>query len=273
MVLMAGAGSAWAYPTAVIFSPSGKSLPAYNVNAYLYGGLAVPTSRFEVNPWAGLQWGLFPAPARDASRPRFGGMEVGLDVLGTGSGPNKLVLNAKVQLLAAWGKAGPDLSVGLMQFALGDFSRSMNFGYVVASRAFCVGGRSIGELAVGWGHSFAPSPPSGQSRAFEGTFPFRPSAREAVLLGYTTPSFGPFSAAIDHFGGTSEASDLYAGLNVAACSWLLVTPGAYLSLARGRQTADGVFLNVAMAIDYAQRAPSKGSGGGAAGRLAARWGR
>jgi hypothetical protein len=255
---------AWAYPTAVIFSPSGKALPAYNLNAYLYGGQPLPSDSVNINPWAGLQWGVFRAPDKDSKRPAFGGLEFGVDVLGTAGG-NKLVLNAKLQLLAAWGRFGPDLSIGMMQVAVSDFPRSMNFGYVVASRNLAIGGHDIGSFALGWGHSFAPSPPAGKSRAFEGSFPFRRPAREALILGYTTPSVGAFSFAVDHFGGTSEASDLYLGVNIAPAPWLLITPGAFFFLDRETGGDDGAFLNVALTIDYStpadalQRAKSAGA--------------
>jgi hypothetical protein len=239
----------------MIFSPSGKALPAYIVSGYLYGGVPLSGDKLELNPWAGIEMGLGPTPSTPSKGPSFGGVELGADVLGTGEGKYKLVLNAKIQLLAAWGSLGPDLSVGMMQLAVSDVSRSMNFAFAVASRTFKVGETELGTFAVGWGHSFAPSPPTGESPAFGGTFPFRRRAREALLLGYVSPSLGPLSLAIDHFGGTSEASDLYAGLNVGPTKWLLITPGAFFALDRAKGAAvDGAFLNVAVTIDPAPQA-------------------
>ncbi|MBI5536074.1 MAG: hypothetical protein HY898_25360 [Deltaproteobacteria bacterium] len=248
---------AWAYPTAVIFSPSGKSLPANNISGYVYGGLPLSGADVELNPWAGIQAGLGPTPDAPPKGPSFGGAELGMDVLGVGDGRYKLVLNAKIQLLAAWGALGPDVAIGMMQLSVSDVSRSMSFAYLAVSRSFKIRDTDVGTFAVGWGHSFAPSPPDGESRAFTGTFPFRRAAREALLLGYVTPALGPLSLAIDHFGGNSEASDLYAGLNIAPTQWLLVTPGAFFALERANGAAvDGAFLNVAVTIDAAPRPPT-----------------
>lgn len=252
-IVVSAAAPSDAYPTAVIFVPTGDAAPAYNTNTYVFGSVPLSAgSELQLTPWVGTQIGLGPSPEDRASdSPLFGGFELGVDALGIGDGNYKLVLNAKVQLLAQWRAFSPDLAVGMMQLAPFALNDSVSFAYAVASWELNAGKTELGRLTLGYGHSVRSQSLSDEDPIFHGSYPFSRRSRSALLIGYSSPAWGPVSLSADHFGGYSEASSLNLALNVAATEWLGIQAGPYFGLdRRDEYRSDGAFANVAVAWDF-----------------------
>lgn len=99
----------------------------------------------------------------------------------------------------------------------------------------------MGRLTVGVAHSFA------SREVFRGPFPFEGSGL-ALLAGYESPPFGPFTLAIDHFGGASALSASNVALTALVTEGVMIQAGALFAHERRPEFAgvpvDGAFLGV-----------------------------
>jgi hypothetical protein len=210
-----GAGTAHAYPNAIVYAPSG------DVKGQGQAALLMGTAFMNGNPvaWQGFNIGLLPTLAYGETGLSFGGLEVGAD-LGASqllTPTLKAVFNAKAQLLTETGTV-PSLSVGTMQNALLTPDKSLSMAYASLSKTLSLGETSLGRLTLGGGQNF---PGTGQ---FIPTAPFSAPSNAFLLAGYESPAFGPFYLALDHIGGVSEVGGTYVALN------LQTVPGTYVGL-------------------------------------------
>jgi len=252
-----------AYPTAVIFVPTGDAQPAYNTNTYVFGSVPLGAgTELALTPWVGTQLGLGPSREdRTSDSPLFGGFELGVDALGVGDGKYKLVVNAKVQLLAQWRALSPDLAIGMMQLAPFDFDHSVSLAYAVASWELRAGQTELGRLTLGYGHSIRSRSLEAEDPVFHGSFPFSRRTRSALLMGYSSPAWGRLSLSADHFGGYSEASSLNFAVSVRATGWLAIQAGPYFGLdRRDDYRSDGAFANAAISWDLRRPRPAQDAG-------------
>lgn len=209
------AAPAEAYPTCIIFVPTGTTVAAGQgnlafYNAY-YGNLT--------STWAGMNVGLLPELPYGGSGLTFPGLEVGVDVIGEpGLGPDiKPIGNVKLGLVKEAGFV-PDLAVGLMSWAFTAPDRSLNMGYAALTHTASLGGADLGRGTLGLGQAF-PSVPD----QFKGTWPL-PGGNQSLMFGWEFPAVGPFTMAFDHVGGDSE---------VSGTCWVLnceLVPGTYASI-------------------------------------------
>jgi hypothetical protein len=210
------AGSAHAYPQAVIFAPSGEA------RSFGEASLITYTAYLDGSPltWAGMNLGVLPAFAYGASGLSFGGLELGFDVISmAGLTPaHKPVFNAKAQLLkeTEW---APSLALGLSDLAPSAMATSLNATYAAASKTLAWGALPLGRVTLGGGVALTDAP-----AVFAATAPFSGPSKGFLMGGYETPTWGPASLAADHVGGVSELGSTNLALNV------LVTPGTTLGL-------------------------------------------
>lgn len=211
-----GAGSAQAYPNAVVFAPTGDAKGQGQATLLMATGL------YGGNPvaWECVNVGLLPSIPYGSSGLTFGGLEVGCDASSfVGQTPAiKVNLNAKLQLLSESG-AVPSVAVGTMQQAFFTPDRSLGMTYAALSKSLGWGETSLGRLTIGGGQN-APGAPG----LFTPTAPFGGSSTGFVMAGYESPCLGPCYLAVDHLGGVSEVGGTYASLN------LQTVPGTYASL-------------------------------------------
>lgn len=232
---LANATEAAAYPTGVVFAPSGYVADFGAASLYSYTGFY----REGLNYWTGIQLGVLPgwAPWGEEG-PAFGGVEAGLDLIaGVGAVPlYKPIANVKVGLLAEGGW-WPAMGVGFSNFAFTSVPNSLNAAYGSASRTLSIGGRELGTLTLG-GMMVFPGDPA----AFSPSPPL--PAPYALLGGFVLPKLGPFGLGIDHVGGNSELSSTNLVLNVE------LAPGAGASIGyafghdRSVRSPDAVFSQV-----------------------------
>ncbi len=210
------AGSALAYPHAVIFAPSGET------RSFGEASLLTYTAYLGGSPltWAGMNVGVLPAFAYGASGLSFGGLEVGFDVISmAGLTPAlKPVFNAKAQVLKETGWA-PSLALGLSDLAPGTMATSLNATYAAATKTLSWGALPLGRVTLGGGVALTDAP-----AVFAATAPFSEPSNGFLMGGYETPSWGPASLAVDHVGGVSELGSTNLALNV------LVNPATTLGL-------------------------------------------
>jgi hypothetical protein len=241
---LGASSSALAYPSAVVFAPSGEARGLGVVGAFLYTGLLYDPRVAPGVTRVGTEVGLAPAIRYGSSGVGFGGLEIGVDAINAFAYPGeapyvKPVFDAKLQLVteSAW---LPNVAVGAMELA--PARHSQDVGYVSITKTLGTAGRSYGRVTLGLGVSFTrdpnvfrPTPP------FEGTSLF-------PLAGYESPPFGPFGLAIDHVGGTSEVSSTNVALNFAPMEGVTWAVGASFGNDRGRAetTYDGLFTYLAV---------------------------
>jgi hypothetical protein len=240
------------YPTAVIFAPTGDSKALGDMNALMYASStfsprAANGERFSPSStWSGALFGVVPS-LRYGQGYEFGGLELGADVFWPdSSGQNKMkpVFNLKANILKEKGLL-PFVGVGMMQISTMSHQR-LNFGYLSFTKTLQFGETSYGRVTVGLANSFAKAsarydsncPASAESGEdfcmFRGTTPFRDSSSLALLAGYESPSFGPFSLAIDHIGGYSEISSTNLALNFTMAEGTILGVGAFFGNERRR---------------------------------------
>lgn len=213
-----------AYPTSVVFAPSGEALPFLGFTAGMFGAFGLgPAPAHLSSFWGGAGIGALPSFdfSKTPSGPvSFAGGEIGFDVYGPGpSGGAVLVLNAKLQILAE-GPYWPTLAVGMFQISP-DPKTGQDLGYFTLSKSFAFRGSDLGQLTFGMMRSFASDalvaprclePIAGTSTCvFRGSDPFL-DRNGAFLAGYLSPSIGPVSFAVDFVGGSSPVSST----NIAA---------------------------------------------------------
>jgi len=208
------ASTADAYPTSIIFAPTGDAKGGGDVGTLFYSSIYLKQlgGVSGVAPgasWFGADFGVMPKIPLGSSGVSFGGLEVGFDAIlfGDSDVPLKPVFNAKLQLLTET-KYSPHVAFGLMEFDPFKLSRSMNMIYGALTKTIEINGTSFGRVTLGFSgmaNKFFNTTDKTKN-AFYATGPFKESAQLAILGGYESPAFGPVSFALDYIGGVSEVS-------------------------------------------------------------------
>lgn len=256
---------AFAYPSSVIFAPSGEALPfgSFSLGAYASMG-ASPTPVHFGSGWGGFDVGVVPSIdiyKTKAGTIAFAGAEFGFDGYAPDADGNPtFVFNVKLQLLKE-AKYWPALSIGMFQIST-DSRRGAFLGYFSLSKSLSVGETDLGQLTFGMTSSFADKTrtapqcfTSGSPTCvYRGSEPFL-DKNGGFLAGYLSPWFGPVGFSIDYVGGTSAVSSANAAFNVRFWQdgnggFALVGLGGFLSLDRrasppGPGAEDGLFLQAA----------------------------
>lgn len=221
--LASAPGTADAYPTSVVFAPTGESLPFGSFATGFYAGLVASPQLSFGSSWTGIDVGVIPTidiASTPAGKISFAGGEIGFDVFGPDeSGRGRLVFNVKLQLLREatyW----PAVSVGFFQLSP-DANGAASLGYFALSKSFSIGDTELGQLTFGMMRSFADrnyiAPQcyvsGARSCLFLGSPPFVDD-NGAFIAGYLSPWFGPIGFSIDHLGGTSAVSSTNLLVNV-----------------------------------------------------------
>lgn len=209
--------AAEAYPTAVIFAPTGEAKPAGDVGALIYTYMLFAPAVGGGQAWFGADVGVLPRIPLGDSGLSFGGLEIGFDaintdLIGTADAFVKPVFNLKLQLLAEY-KWVPHIAVGMMQvdpFRTDPGNRSMNMFYGSLTKTIEVSGTSYGRVTLGLAGMAHKADPT----LFYATAPFKKGAPFALLGGYESPAFGPVSLAVDYIGGVSEVSSTNVVVNL-----------------------------------------------------------
>lgn len=229
-----------AYPSSVLFSPSGDAKDLGTVSFLAYGVINVAPKVAPGSSWFGIQGGLLPQWKYGGSGLSFGGLEGGLDIItplraAQGGTQIKPVLNLKLGTITE-GAYTPSVSVGLME--LSPHFASMDFAYVVATKTLRKSpeATSGGRITVGYGFS------AGNRTQFNGSWPLR-DTRSALLAAYETPLIaGRLGLMLDYLGGTSEISDTYLGAVLNLTGAAAVGAGGFLANDRANSPNDGVFF-------------------------------
>lgn len=240
-----GAAAAGAYPTSVVFAPTGESKPLGGLGYYAYIPVLITPTVAPGATWAGIDVGVM--PTLRVGDFELGGAEVGVDVINgfvaPGKAPTaKFVLNAKLQVVRELGLL-PHIAVGLMEVDLGNIQASMNAAYITATKTIAIGDIGLGRFTLGGGYVgnadvnvyLAP----GYLRGI--------GANQAWwLAGYESPAIGPFNFAIDHISGVSEASCTNVAVNWSATSQMGIMGGVSLMNERQDPTAtyDAAFVSL-----------------------------
>jgi hypothetical protein len=197
-------GLAQAYPTSVIFAPTGDVRTFGGVTHTGYMSMTVKPHEAPGAWWFCNQFSVLPQIPYGKSGVSFGGFEIGLDwhngdLFGTQGTYVKPLLNGKIQLFTEYGLL-PHLSVGYIT-APAHSSRSPEMIYLVATKTLGDSESNIGRLTLGAANFY-----NQQGTVFYGTKPFFEDKPSAVIAGYESPEFGPFSLLFDHVGGVGEVS-------------------------------------------------------------------
>lgn len=269
LVLCGAVPSALAYPTSVVFVPTGDSRDFLQVGAFVYGAMNYrardPGTR-EIGTALSLTWvsvnaGVVP-PFSYGGGVGFGGLEVGANLSAPdlrGRSQIMPLFDVKASVLTQ-GEYHPALAVGLIGLSpLKD--QIFNFGYVAVTKTLKWGaGPSYGRVTLGAGRAFVPvsqtyprCTSSGEPCALRGAPPFE-DTNFAPMLGYETPAFGRLSFGIDHLGGTSLISSTNVIANLQMAEGAFFSLGAWFSNDRrdavtGGTVADGLFALVSIAAD------------------------
>jgi len=219
-VLALGEGSAFAYPTAVVFAPTGDVKGPGDAAALAYYGWYFKPSLGPGPTWIGLDVGLIPKIPYGKSGFSFGGLEIGVDALspdlqGTPSAFIKPIFNAKLQVLTE-STYIPNIAIGAMQIDPFRMERSMNLVYGSLTKTLEFGGTNYGRLTLGLGGALlnpGNDPYKDSYPVFYATAPFPRESKLMLIGGYESPTFGPFNIGIDHIGGYSEVSSTNVVLN------------------------------------------------------------
>ena len=234
-IVIATATSASAYPTSVVFAPTGDTKGPGDVSAMLYAGMDLTPSDAPAPTWVGMNVGLVPRIAYGDSGLSFGGLEIGVDALvsdlsGTPDAFVKPMFNAKLQLVTEAGWV-PNVSIGAMGFAPFHLQRSMNLLFGSTTKTIATSQAHYGRVTLGLGgvlnHPGA-DPYKDSHPVFYATAPFSRDSRLLLLGGYESPAFGPFSIAIDYIGGYSELSSTNIALNLMATEGGAIGIGGFL---------------------------------------------
>lgn len=245
------ASAAFAYPTSLVFAPTGDVMPLGNTQVFFYNAFYGTA----VDAWTGFNVGVIPRIPYGDSGFEFGGVELGVDVFASpGNTPGiKPVGNVKVGLLSE-ADAVPSLAVGYMSWAFLHRDRSLNFAYVSASKSVMWGTRELGRGTLGLAHATPAF-----AEAFRPTWPLR-DGTQAVLAGWEFPAIGPFTFAADTVGGVSELSSTCLVLS------LEIVPGTYASVGytiahnRSINHPDAYFLQTYTDFDFGKAIVPRGAG-------------
>lgn len=255
-----------AYPTAIVFSPSGEALTFGNFGFGTIGAINMsPLPPAFGSGWLGFTAGVVPSidiHKTPVGMLGLGGAEVGFDLVVDATGTPIFNFNAKIQILQE-AKYWPATSIGIFELSP-DSQRNLALGYIVASKALKLGDTYIGQFTLGLMRSFGDPPlvtpgclKSGAPRClFRGSSPFE-DENGALLAGYFSPWFGPFGFGIDYVGGTSDVSSANFSLNLRLWNddhggFAVLGAGGYLGNDRrpsppGPGAFDGLFLNFTFA--------------------------
>ena len=233
MSLALGGGSAAAYPTSVVFAPTGEAKAFGDVSPLFYTSMAFTPKVAPGASWTCLEVGVLPR-FEYGGGVFFGGLEIGAnligsDLLGSGRDYVKPVFDAKLHILVEKGWL-PHVAVGIMEVNPFRLNRSLNLTYVALTKTLQLGETSYGRLTLGLGGAladFSSDPDKDTYPTFYGTKPFSKDSRAAMILGYESPAFGPFSIGIDHIGGVSEVSTTNVALNLAPVDGAVVAVGGW----------------------------------------------
>jgi len=259
-------GEARAYPTSVVYAPSGEALPfgSFSVGTFASLGLSPEPVHFGV-AWGGFDVGVI--PSIDIARTTvgtiaFAGAEIGFDGFGPDAdGAPTGVFNVKLQLLKD-AKYWPAIAIGMFQISP-NAKRSPLLGYFALSKSFSVGDIDLGQLTFGMMKSFADETriapqcfvSGAPSCLFRGSEPFL-DGNGAFLAGYLSPWIGPVGFGIDYVGGTSAVSSANVAVNFrlwqdGSGGFLAAGIGGYLSNDRRKVPAgpgadDGLFVQITL---------------------------
>lgn len=262
--------AAGAYPTSIVFAPTGEAMPFGGVAAALYLGVGMtPDPVHFSSGWGGFDVGLLPSfdiIGTPAGAIAFGGGEFGIDVYGPDvDGHPTVVFNAKLQILKET-KYWPALSFGVYQ-ASPNAERGALLGYFAATKSIEIRDVELGQLTFGMMWSYAAdsriAPQCFMSGApwcvFRGATPFE-DQNGAFIAGWASPWIGPLSFGIDHVGGTSAVSSTNAALSIrlwedATGGWAGGGVGAFFSNDRrepdGPGIEDGLFVQLVLVSSFA----------------------
>jgi hypothetical protein len=209
-----------AYPSSIVFAPTGEAKAFGDVAPLMYGAMSFTPTVGHSSTWLCLEAGVLPRFEYGSSGVSFGGLELGVnaimsDLAGTPDAFIKPVFDLKLHLIAETGYV-PHLAVGIMEVDPFHWNRSMNLTYVAVTKTIEVSGRNLGRLTLGFGGAlgdFDDDPYRDTLPAFYATAPFPKTSRAVLIGGYESPTFGPFSLGIDHLGGASEVSSTNVALN------------------------------------------------------------
>jgi len=242
--LASAPSSAGAYPTAVVFSPTGEAKPAASIGLLAYASTNLSPAISPGATWFGIQVGVLPQVDYGKGL-KFGGLEVGFDTISPYGAIVKPVLNAKLGFVTE-GTYSPAVAAGIMQIS--PALASMNFVYLSATKTLQFGGEgstSFGRVTLGLGLS------TGSRAQYNGTFPFVDS-RAALMLAYETPLLAKrVGLVVDHLGGASEISSTYVGPTLVIVDGTNLGAGAYFANDRSNPAAtyDGFFGYLTTAFD------------------------
>ncbi|MEB3223485.1 MAG: hypothetical protein VKS61_15535 [Candidatus Sericytochromatia bacterium] len=231
--LLLPAAPADAYPTSLIFAPTGD-VAAAGASCLSFYNAFYGTA---VDCWTGYNVGILPGFPYGDSGLVFPGLEVGIDVLAS---PGRLpaikpVGNLKLGLLAE-ADVLPSLALGYMSVAVLHPASSLNLAYLSATKTVEVGGRRLGRLTLGSAYAMPRDPDE-----FTPTWP-APNSNATYLAGWEFPAVGPFSFAIDSIGGVSEISGTCLVMNLEIVPGTFASVGYAISHDRDAAYPDGYFF-------------------------------
>jgi hypothetical protein len=257
-----------AYPSSVVFAPTGEALGPGEYSAFAYGGLTFrakdpQTGEYNMqlsSTWVGGNVGIVPSFSYGKGF-RFGGIEVGANL----SAPDELgdtrvmpTFDFKINFLAEKGDFVPSMAFGVIGFSTVP-QQAFNFGYVSFTKTLKWNGPSFGSLSIGVGGLLIPASQrypgcltSGEPCAIRGAPPFNDDSNVITIFGYASPEFGPLSFAVDQVGGTSMLSSLNFSVNLKMVEGAYISLGAVFANDRRPQVtegppADGMFFMVSLA--------------------------
>ncbi len=226
---------ALAYPTSIVFAPTGDVKGPGDVGALFYYAMYVKPA-FGTGPtWLGVDVGVLPKIPYGKSGLSFGGLEVGVDAFasdlaGTSGSFVKPIFNAKLQLVteSAW---VPHIALGAMEVSPFRMERSMNLVYSSFTKTIMSSGTSYGRVTLGLGGALnhpGSDPFKDTAPVFYATAPFSRDSKLVLLAGYESPAFGPFTLGLDHVGGYSEVSSTNLALNMTPFDGGTLALGGFL---------------------------------------------
>ncbi|MEI7891934.1 MAG: hypothetical protein WCI05_02520 [Myxococcales bacterium] len=238
----------WAYPSSVVFAPTGEAKGFGETLAYAYTSvmLSPELSGQTGASWSGVNFGVLPKVPYGKSGVSFGGLEVGVDWLFFSGGKGKTVFNGKLQLVTET-TFTPHVAVGFSQWSAFQPSLSLNMGYVSLTKTLRFGEHNFGAVTAGMEYNFTDDPRVSGG----GSWPFR-DEKYGLLLGYLSPEFGPISVGIDHVAGYNELASTYFAVNLQVLPGSYITFGGFMQNNRrdqDRPLYDGAFFFYSMSFN------------------------
>jgi hypothetical protein len=265
--VLATARVAAAFPTGVVFAPTGDARAFGSVNLFAFASLNYRAVDYYTgkqigiragSTWVGADFGILPAFKYGGSF-YFGGAEAGANLLTPdlwGIANVVPIFDAKITPLAE-GVYYPAVGVGIIGPSSMP-SQPFNYGYVSLTKTLQWGTHPYyGRVTAGVGSAFVPSSElypacltSGAPCAFRGSPPFA-DQNVSPLLGYESPAFGPLSFGVDYIGGTSIISSTNVMVSLRLLPGAYISTGAWFSNDRRDSVthgnpADGLFLSMSV---------------------------